>query len=387
MSPGKRIVIVSPAHPLRGGIANLAEALAATFQKEGHHVEIVSFSLQYPAQLFPGKTQYSSDPAPKNLIIRTWINSINPFNWIVSAYKIRAIKPDLVIIRYWLPFMGPCLGTLARLVRWGRSTPIVALTDNVIPHEKRMGDALFTRWFLSACQAFVAMTGSVMQDIRTFVQAHHQRVVPHPVYDIFGEAVEKAKARQILGLDATRPWILFFGFIRHYKGLDLLLEALADERLEKRGLCLWIAGECYEKRAEYDAIIARYGLQDRVHWDDRFIPSSEVAALFGAADLVVQPYRTATQSGVTQIAYHFGRPMLVTRVGGLPEMVENGVVGYVVEPTPAAIADALEDFYTEGREAAFSAAANRAKERFSWHALTQALLEVAQEASAPTQVR
>lgn len=387
MSTGKRIVIVSPAHPLRGGIANLAEALGATFQKEGHRVDIVSFSLQYPARLFPGKTQYSSDPAPENLRIHAWINSINPFNWMLTAYKIRAIKPDVVIIRYWLPFMGPCLGTLARLVRLGRSTPVVALTDNVIPHEKRVGDALFTRWFLSACQAFVAMTASVMDDIRTFVQPHHQRVVPHPVYDIFGPPLEKATARRQLGLDDGRPWLLFFGFIRHYKGLDLLLQALSDPRLNERGVCLYIAGECYEKRAEYDALIARAGLHDRVRWDDRFIPSGEVAALFGAADLVVQPYRTATQSGVTQIAYHFGRPMLVTRVGGLPEMVEHGVVGYVVEPTPEAIARAIDDFYAEGREAAFSEAAGRAKERFSWHALTQALLEVAHEAEGPGQVR
>ena len=373
-----RVVIVGPAYPLRGGLATYNERLARAFQEEGDEVRMVTFSLQYPDFLFPGQTQFSTELGPVNLEIEVSLNSVNPFSWLKVGRKLRAERPDLVIFRFWLPFMGPALGTVARLVRSNGHTRVVAITDNVIPHEKRPGDGPLTRYFLSACDGFVTMSRSVLSDLHRLGFGRKPALYrPHPLYDNFGPIKSKSEALAALGLSDATGYLLFFGFIRAYKGLDIMLEAFADKRLVAMPIKLIIAGEFYEDAAPYEALIQRYNLGERIIRATDFIPNEKVVDYFCAADLIMQPYKNATQSGVSQIAYHFERPMLVTDVGGLAELIPDGVVGYVVPPTPAAIADAMVDFYAGKREESFVAGVREQKKQFSWPIMVAALKEVA----------
>ncbi len=368
-----QILIVGPAHPLRGGIAALNERLAAALQSEGHTVEILSFAYQYPDFLFPGTSQFSNDEPPANLHIHTELHSLHPLNWWRIGKKYAAQKYDLAVFRFWLPLMAPCLGTVAHILRRS-GVPVIAITDNIIPHEKRMGDAALTRYFLQACDAFLVMSKSVMDDLRRFEPVKPAIYAPHPLYDSYGEAIDKQQARRQLGLQADAHYVLFFGLIRAYKGLDILLAAMADRRLQARNVQLIIAGEPYEDLAKYQQQIAQLQLESRVrtHW--HFVPQEEVAAYFCAADIVAQPYKTATQSGVTQIAYHFNRPILVTDVGGLSEIVPHGKVGYVTAISPQAVADALVDFYDNMREQQFVENIAEEKKKYEWPYFTAQLL-------------
>jgi glycosyltransferase involved in cell wall biosynthesis len=370
----RKIVIISPAHPLRGGIAASSERLAQTMQEAGHSVVIYSFSLQYPGFMFPGKTQYTDDPPPADLMIRTRLNSVNPFNWLRSGFQIAREQPDDVVVRFWLPVMGPCLGTVLRIARWfSRKRPrITALIDNIIPHEKRPGDRFFAEYFTGACDRFVVMSRSVETEMQQFTHDPATvRYAPHPIYDNYGEPVDAASARRQLNLPPDVPMVLFFGFIRPYKGLDLLLKAL----VATPGVHALVAGECYGDWEAYQQIIDDHQLADRVHLRTDFIPTDQVRLYFSASDLVVQPYKSATQSGISQIAYHFDKPMVVTNVGGLPEIVTNGVSGYVVEPVETAIADSIRDFFEHNRKAALVAGIEQEKKRFSWGNLMRALLD------------
>ena len=377
-----RVVIIGPAYPLRGGLATYNERLARAFQQAGDEVRIVTFSLQYPDFLFPGQTQFSTEAAPADLAIEVSLNSVNPLSWLALGRRLRAERPDVVVFRFWLPFMGPALGTVARLVRGNGHTRCVAITDNVIPHEKRPGDGPLTRYFLSACDGFVTMSRSVLGDLRQLGFGQKPALYrPHPLYDNFGPIKPKADALAALNLPADCGYLLFFGFIRAYKGLDILLEAWADTRVATLPIKLIIAGEFYEDAAPYEELIRRYNLENRIIRATDFIPNEKVVHYFCAADLIVQPYKNATQSGVSQIAYHFERPMLVTDVGGLAELIPDGVVGYVVPPTPAAIADAVVDFYANQREAAFTEGVREQKKQFSWEVMVAALKEVAGRAA------
>src|SRR2546423_680730 len=294
-----RIVIIGPAYPLRGGLATFDQRLAKEFSEQGHDCSIVSFSLQYPSILFPGKTQYSSDPAPTGLTIHSLINSVNPLNWLKTGRKLRRWRPDFIVVRYWIPFMGPALGTIIRQAKKNEHTRVVCIADNVIPHEHRPGDNIFTRYFLRSCDAFITMSEEVMSDLRQFEEKKPAQLVQHPLYDNFGTIMPKAEARAHLGLEQESRIILFFGFIRHYKGLDILLKAMADERIRKENIKVLIAGEFYEDERPYQQLIAEKKLQDRIILHTNFIPDSRVRDYLCAADCVVQPYRNATQSGVT----------------------------------------------------------------------------------------
>ena len=297
-------------------------------------------------------------------------------NWFSVASFIKKQKPDLVIIRYWLPFMAPCLGTIARLIK-SSSTKIVAVCDNVIPHEKRPGDKQLTQYFINSCDAFVVMSKAVEDDLRKFDTVRPSTFIPHPVYDIFGKAVSKEEAQKKLNLNTADKHILFFGFIRKYKGLDLLLNALANIKLKTLNIKLIVAGEFYDNKDEYLQLIKENGLENNVIIRSAFIPSEEVKYYFCAADIIVQPYHTATQSGVTQIAYHFARPMLVTNVGGLAEIVTHNRVGYVTETKAESIAAALTDFYTNNREKEFSENAAVDSCKFSWENMVKGIKELA----------
>lgn len=378
-----RIIILGTAWPYRGGLAVFNERLAHQFQAEGHEVEVYTFTLQYPGFLFPGKTQYSSEPAPADLQIVRRVNSCNPFNWISVSREICRKAPDLLIIKFWLPFMGPCFGTIAALAKRNGRTRVVSILDNLIPHESRPGDRPFTWWFCRSVDGYVAMSQSVLGDVDKFkVNIGKPRVFsPHPLYDNFGQPVSREEGCRYLGLDPACRYFLFFGLIRDYKGLDWLIEAFATflrENTSDQGATLdWrliVAGEFYSNGAKYLEQAKALGIFDRIVWKTEFVPDHEVRYYFAAADLVAQPYKSATQSGVTQIAYHFQKPMLVTRVGGLAEIVPDGRVGYVVEPEPRAIAAALQAFAT--RQPDFSSGLAAEKEKYSWAVFTQRLISL-----------
>jgi D-inositol-3-phosphate glycosyltransferase len=372
----KNIIIVGPAYPLRGGLATYNLLLANKLQEQGHSVRIVTFSLQYPNIIFPGKTQYSTEPKPDSIEIEVSLNSVNPLNWLSLGKKLREEKPDLVIFRYWMPFMGPSLGTLGRIIRKNKHTKVVAIADNIIPHERRFFDTPFTKYFVNSCDGFVTMSESVLEDLKKFDVNKPAGYNPHPMYESFGPQLDKVEARKKLGLAEKGKYLLFFGFIRKYKGLDILLRAFADKRIQEAGIKLIIAGEYYDKPEEYQAIIKEHNLESAVVQVNDFIPDSEVSTYFSAADMVVQTYKTATQSGVTQIAYYYHNPMLVTNVGGLAELVPHNKVGYVTSTDTLEIADAILDFYENKREAEFIENIKTERLRFTWDSMIAKLFEV-----------
>lgn len=361
-----KILIVGPAWPYRGGIADFDERIAREYIKKGDEVEIFTFTLQYPSFLFPGKTQYSPDPRPKDLDIKRKVNSINPFNWIKVGRELKKKNADLLIIKFWLPLMAPCFGTIARIVKGNGKTKVVSILDNIIPHEHRPGDKILSKYFVSSIDAFIAMSKSVYDDLKSLNDKKPCLMSPHPIYDNFGTAVSREEAVSSLGLDPSAKYMLFFGFIRDYKGLDILLKAVADERIKNSDIKLIVAGEFYNNSETYFEFEKQLGLEGKIIWRTDFIADEQVKNYFCASDIIVQPYKTATQSGVTQIAYHFEKPMLVTNVGGLPEIVPNGKVGYSVEPEAKVIADAINDFYSNGRYAEFVENIKEEKKKYSW---------------------
>lgn len=362
-----KLIIVGTSWPFRGGLAAYNERLATEYQKNGYDVTIFTFTLQYPGFLFPGKTQMADWEAPRHLDIRQAVNSVNPLNWIRVGNRIRKMQPDLVIIKYWLPFMGPCFGTIARRVKKQKSCRIVTILDNIIPHEKRIGDRLFTRYFIKPVDAFVAMSESVLKDTEAFDTKKPRAFCPHPLFDNFGEKTEKVSAKRHLGLDPNKKYALFFGFIRDYKGLDLVLDAFGTKELKDTDIHLLVAGEFYADKSLYLDLIKENGIEGQVELHTDFIPDHLVKYYFSAVDVVVQPYKTATQSGISQIAYHFNKPMIVTNVGGLPEIVPDGKVGFVVKKDAGDLAKAIARFYRDDLEKQFSAAAAVEKEKYSWN--------------------
>jgi glycosyltransferase involved in cell wall biosynthesis len=374
----KSIIIIGPAHPLRGGLATFNQRLAKEFLDEGYDCSIYSFSLQYPSFLFPGTTQYSSEPAPEGLKIVSKINSINPLSWIAAGNELRKLRPDIIIVRYWLPFMGPALGKILRIVRKNKHTKIIAITDNILPHEKRPGDIVFTKYFLKGPHAFITMSEKVMHDLRLFEKTKPAKQVLHPLYDNFGEIISKAEARKYLHLNQDEKIILFFGFIRKYKGLDVLLETMADTRIKSSNIKLLIAGEFYEDEKPYIELIDKLNIGDSLILKTNFIPDSEVKYYLCAADAVVQPYRNATQSGVTPLAYHYEKPMIVSNVGGLPTLVPHEKVGLVAEPAPASIADAILRFYELGEDY-FIPHLRIEKQKYSWQNLAKTIIDLAND--------
>lgn len=373
MSP--KVIIIGPAWPLRGGLASFDERLAREFKRQGYESMIYTFSLQYPDFLFPGTTQYSTEPPPADLSIKACINSINPLNWLQVGKELAQLKPDLIIVRYWLPLMGPCLGTILRKVRKNGFTRVICIADNVIPHEHRPGDTAFTKYFVKPIHVFITMSEKVKEDLRLFTNKPARQVV-HPLYDNFGDALDKREARAHLSLPADEKIILFFGFIRKYKGLDLLLEAMQDARIQAAGIKLLVAGEFYEKKEEYDALIEKLGISGQLILRTDFIADSEVRYYLSAADFVIQPYRNATQSGVTPLAYHFEKPMLVTNVGGLPDLVPDGKVGIVTEPAPQALADGIIRLYELG-ENFFLSHLREQRKKYSWQEFFSAIQTLA----------
>jgi len=369
-----KIVIISPAHPFRGGIAASSERLAIEFINLGHEVEIHTFTKQYPSLLFPGKTQYSSSEAPQNLKIKRTIHAFNPFNWFRSGRILRNTDADIIVTRYWLPFMAPALGMVNWIGKKNRKT--IGLVDNIIPHEKHFYDPILSNFFVRQMDGFIVMSKSVKEELRQFTKTKPIEYFPHPIYDIYGDKPSREEAIAKLKLDPMLNYLLFFGFIRDYKGLDLLLEAINDNKIREKKLKLIVAGEFYGNREKYIKQIADLDLEDSVILRSDFIPDDEVKYYFSASDLLVQPYKTATQSGIAQIAYHFELPMVVTNVGGLPEIVIDGKSGFVVPPEPEQIASAINSFFEEGKSDEFTQGTIEMKEQFSWKNLAEGTINI-----------
>lgn len=371
-----KVIIIGPAHPLRGGLATFNHRLAKEFMSLGDDCILYSYSLQYPSIFFPGTSQYTDDPAPEGIKIVSAINSVNPLNWISVGAKLKKLRPDIIVVRYWLPFMGPALGTILRKVKKNNHTRIICIADNISPHEKRPGDIAFTKYFIKSIHAFIAMSDKVLDDLRDLETIKPAALVEHPLYDNFGEIVPKSEARQKLNIEKDARVILFFGFIRRYKGLDILFEAMADKRIKHAHIKLLVAGEFYEDEKSYREQIRKLGIEDRLILHTGFIRDEEVKYYLSAADAVIQPYRNATQSGVTPLAYHYEKPMVVSNVGGLPSLVPHEKVGLVAEPNPASIADAILRFYELGEEY-FIPHLRAEKLKYSWSNLVSTIRQLA----------
>lgn len=377
-----KIIIVGPAHPYRGGIAAFTDRLAMEFIAEDVDVELYTFTLQYPSFLFPGKTQYSDALPPENVKIFRKINSINPLTWIKAAREIKAKNPDVVIFAYWMSFFASCYAKMAKIISRNSNIRCMGLVHNMMPHEKSVLDILLSPCFVKNMDAFVALSKSVLDDIEKLDKKSKPKLFsPHPLYDHYGDREDKIMAMNSLYLDNNYNYILFFGLIREYKGLDLLLKAMADERMDNYPLKLIVAGEFYDKKECYLQMIDDYKINDKVIICDKYIPDDEVRNFFNLADMVVQPYKSATQSGVTQVAYHFEKPMLVTDVGGLGEIVPDGKVGYVVEPDPVKIADAICDFYDNDRMEFFEENIIEEKKKYEWSKMTETIMKLYDEIS------
>lgn len=377
-----KIIIIGPAHPLRGGgMSTFNERLARQFMQEGHETIIYTFSLQYPSFIFPGTSQYSTEPAPTDLNIKVCINSVNPFNWIKVGNQIKKENADIIVVRYWLPLMGPCLGTILRIAKKNKHSKIVCIADNIAPHEKRVGDKPFTKYFIKPVDAFITMSEKVMDDLRQFNKTKPARLVNHPLYDNFGEKISRESARKSLGIQEDQFIILFFGFIRNYKGLDILFDAvkiLKDKNYSNFNFKVLVAGEFYENRKKYDEQIIRLGIKDYLILNTDFIPNNDVKYNFCAADVVVQPYRNATQSGVTPLAFHFEIPMIVTNVGALPAMLANQTAGLVAEPNANSIADKIEEYYSLSSNHFLQPLKNE-KQKYSWFKMVSTILMLSKE--------
>jgi glycosyltransferase involved in cell wall biosynthesis len=373
MGKRRKVIIIGPAWPLRGGgISTFNERLARAYKDRGDDVTIYTFSLQYPSFLFPGTTQYSDEPAPEGLDIKVTINSVNPLSWRKTGKEISRMKPDLVVVRFWIPFMGPSLGTISGMLR-KKGIKVVAIVDNIIPHEPKPFDRILSNYFVKRVSGFVTMSEAVLNDLKQFDAEKPKLLAVHPLYDNFGEKISREEALKSLSLEEKYRYILFFGFIREYKGLDLLLKAFASERLRQFPLKLLVAGEFYVDKKPYLELIDKLGIREDVILHDQFIPNTEVRNYFCAASLVVQPYKDATQSGITQVAYHFEKPIITTNVGGLAEIVTNGRDGYVTEPDPKQITEAIYKFFKEEKEAEFTANVKEDKKRFSWDKLLETI--------------
>ena len=367
-----KILVLSTAYPWRGGIAHYIALLAGHLQKN-HRVDIVTFSRQYPLFLFPGKTQKESGDPGIVLQTESLVDSINPVNWILTGWKLRKRNYDVVVFKYWLPFFGPCFGTICRLIKWRKKTKVIALCDNVLPHEHRPGDSIFTKYAFHIVDGYVVQSESVEQDLLSFVKNPSYKRVMHPIYENFGASISKIEARKALGFKENDRIILFFGYIRKYKGLELLLEAMKTIK-KSMDIHLLVAGEFYDDELHYRDYVKINDLNNCVHFISEYIPNDRVPYIFSAADCVVLPYRSATQSGIVQIAYNFNKPVIVTDVGGLAETVSDGISGFVVRPgSPEALAGSIEAFYREKKEASFVEGVIKEKAKYSWDTLVKAI--------------
>lgn len=372
-----KITILSTAYPLRGGIAHFTGLLYKDLVKN-HDVKVITFSRQYPSILFPGKTQLENGDSIEEIPSSVEVDSINPFNWIAIGNKIKKDEPDLLIYKYWMPFFGPSFGTITKIAKRNKKTKVIVICDNIIPHEKKPGDISFTKYFFNSVDYFITMSRSVQTDLLTIYPKAKEKLLFHPIYSNFGKPISKEIARKKLNLNTDKV-MLFFGFIRDYKGLDILLKAVALIK-NQIDFTLVVAGEFYSNEEKYISLIAKLELEDIVKLFSDFIPTNEVKYYFSACDVVVLPYKSATQSGIVQIANNFDKPMISTNVGGLPEVINDGKTGYLVDKeNPEQLAESILKYYNENKEAEFVENIRNDADKFSWEEFVKGMMELREE--------
>lgn len=369
-----RIALVGPLHPWRGGLAQYLGLLGEALTASGE-VRAVTFTRQYPGFLFPGKTQFDPKAERPRFPTEALLDSIGPLSWRRTAAHLERFAPGVVVLKWWMPFFGPAFASSVGPLR-RRGTRVLLVCDNLIAHEPRVFDATFSAWMMRNSDGYLVMSDSVERDLDRLKPGAPRRRVPHPFYAQFDRGrYTRETARAALGLSGEV--VLFFGYVRRYKGLDTLLEAWPSVR-ERRPATLVVAGEFYEDAAPYRALADRAGGDAAVRWMDRYIPDDEVEALFKAADLVVLPYRSGTQSGVTHVAYAMEVPVLTTDVGGLAETVRPGETGLVVPAErPAALADGIVRFFADDLGQRMRPAIAQLKREHSWETLAGHVIELA----------
>ena len=372
-----KILIIGPAHPLRGGIAQFLALLHDTLKKRGHDVIFHRFIRQYPTFLFPGKTQDDESRSPVEVVSAPLFHPFNPFNWIPEGIRIAGEKPDLIILKWWMPFFGPSYFAVLLVAKLLCRTRVMLVVDNAIPHEKRPGDMLFTRLVFSLTDYFIVMSNAVRDDLLKLKPGAEYALTPHPLYEVFGRPKDMDESKRALGVSG--PVILFFGFVREYKGLHVLLDAM-PKIVKEVFVTLVVAGEFYEDKDAYTEQIERLGIGENVKIIDKYISNESVSDYFSAADALVLPYLSATQSGITQIAFAFNLPVIATKVGGLPEVVKDGETGFLVPPgDPEALADAVIRYFQVDSLKIFRENVRREKKRFSWDAFAESVERLADE--------
>lgn len=372
MMSGK-VIFIGPAYPYRGGIAAFNENLATVFQQNGWDCKIFTFTQQYPNLLFPGKNQLTTEDPKPNLTIKRGIYSTNPLNWLRMSKEIVEENPDLVITQYWMPFMAPAFGTILRGVK--KALPqvkIATVVHNFKPHESRIGDKQLNKYITNRTELLICLSDSVQAEIKESVTDKPVLKLFHPIYDHYGKTISQSKAKDLLGWEKETKYLLFFGLVRAYKGVDMLLEALSFLRADLN-YKLVIAGEFYEKFEDYEKLIANYNLEHRIIIRNEYIPNEDVPKLFCGSDAVVLPYRTATQSGVVPIALHFEKPVIVTRVGSLAPMIEKHNLGLIAEANPASIAEQLDNFLAKKLE--LKSNFTQIKDDLSWQGFYESLIQ------------
>ena len=371
-SAKRRLCLVGPAYPYRGGISHYHTCLIRELAKT-HDVHAVNFTRLYPDFLFPGKTQLDESGSPLAVESVRLIDSVNPYTWVRTAVHIARRRPDRVLVQWWHPFFAPAMFTICLLLKIARRGKIVFICHNVLPHEKSLIDRVLARLAFSLPDAFLVQSNEDREKLLGIRSGAPVQVHPHPIYDFFKTGtVTREEARGRIGAGAA-PLVLFFGYVRPYKGLRYLIEAMPVIR-KRVGAELVVVGEFYEDRAPFVELVERLGLTGVVRFVDRYVGNEEVEAFFMASDLVVLPYVSATQSGIVQVAIAFDRPVVVTAVGGLPEVVSPGRTGFIVPPrNPAALAEAVSRFFEEGWGARMAPFFEREKKRFSWEAMARAV--------------
>ncbi|PXV62844.1 glycosyltransferase involved in cell wall biosynthesis [Dysgonomonas alginatilytica] len=366
-----KIAILSPFYPYRGGIASFSNRLYQELEEtESIEVSAFSFSLLYPSFLFPGKTQYvEGEDFASSIQSERILNSVNPFSWLSTAEAINKYNPDVVIIAYWMPFVAPALGTVCHLL--DNKIKIVSLIHNAIPHEKRFFDKVFAKYFFKKCDSFIVLSEPVKDDLGNLISQPKVMVTPHPIYDHYKERIDKSEACKLLHVDADKKNLLFFGLIRDYKGLDLLIESMSylDDSYQ-----LIIAGECYGDFQKYQQLIDQSPFKENIKVFEQYIPDDMVTTLFSAADVLVLPYRDATQSGVVAVAYQMELPMIATNVGALGETILSSATGIVVEVSPKAISEGIKSYFENGKQAYLNNVRTE-KKRLSWSKFVEHLVK------------
>ena len=369
-----KIVLVGPFPPFRGGISDLNVALAHHLSKR-HVVHAINFTTQYPKVLFPGKTQLKKGDHALEVDSIRCLSSINPFSWRKAANKIIDLEPDLVLFSFWLAFFAPAFSGVAKKIKKYLDANIMAICHNIIPHEEHLLDTRLTKRFFCFIDSFIVLSKKVENELLNIVPGAKYKYSPHPVYNIFKNTLSKEQAKAELNI-ATKKVLLFFGLIRKYKGLDILINAMEKINNELDDYTLLIVGECYENKAKYTDLIKNAGITDNVQCHYSFVPDNEVGKYFSASDVVVLPYKSASQSGIVQIAYNFDTPVIVSNVGGLPEIVDEGKTGYCVEPSSNAFAKAIKAFYDKDNINELNSNISDYKSQFSWDGIVNAIEEL-----------